>query len=207
MTIETIIFDFGGVLYKLPDRRQMEQLKTLFGMDEDPAILKMLTQPHQSDLMRKIFLGQVSEEGMWTHLAEEADLAPDLIARFKELAFSPQQLNQEMADFLAELHQSYQTAILSNAGDQTRHLIVDIYHLDRWVEALIISAEEGLIKPDPAIYRVALDRLGARPATTLFLDDDQSNIQSANAFGMQTVLYQNNEQALQDIRQILEEEG
>lgn len=207
MTIETIIFDFGGVLYKLPDRTQVDQLKALFGLEEDPAILKMLTQPRGSDLMRRIFVGQVSEEAMWDHLVDEQSLAPDLVARFKEMAFSPRQLNQVMAGFLAELQQSYQTAILSNAGDQTRHLMVDVYHLDRWVETILISAEEGLMKPDPAIYQVAMDRLGAKPATTLFLDDDQNNIQAASAFGMAAVLYRSDDQALQDIRRLLEGEG
>jgi epoxide hydrolase-like predicted phosphatase len=207
MTIKTILFDFGGVLYKLPTESEVEQLKMYLGLEKTPAILKMLTHPHGSGLMRKVFLGQVSEAAMWSHLAEEQNLTQDIVDKFKALAFSPRQLNRKMADFLAELHQSYQTAILSNAGDQTRHLIVDVFHLDQWVEEIIISAEEGLIKPDPAIYQVAMDRLGAQPASTLFLDDDQTNVQSASAVGMQTVQYQSDGQAMQDIRRLLKEEG
>ncbi len=143
MSMETIIFDFGGVRYKLLDRTLVGQLKTLFGLEEDPAILKMLTQPRGSDLMRRIFVGQVSEEAMWDHLVDEQSLAPNLGARFKEMAFSPRQLDQEMAGFLTELQQPYQTAILSSTGDQSPQLMVDGYHLDRWVEPILISAEEG----------------------------------------------------------------
>ncbi|MCB2202452.1 HAD family phosphatase [bacterium] len=207
MTIKTILFDFGGVLYRLPDATQVEEIKALFHLEETPELLHMLHHPDESDLARKIFLGQLPEETMWTQLAERYHLSEDKIKQFKELAFSPRQFNRELAEFLGTLHQTYQTAILSNAGDQTRHLMVDIYHLDQWVETIIISAEEGLMKPDPAIYQVAMDRLGAQPGTTLFLDDDENNIQAANAFGMHAVQYFSNEQAMRDIRQLLDEEG
>jgi putative hydrolase of the HAD superfamily len=207
MTIETIIFDFGGVLYNLPNDVQQEEIKALFELEKTPELLRMLQNPDGSDMARKIFLGQVPEEMMWTQLAEEHNLSADRIEQFKNLAFSPRQFNQELAEFLGELHKTYQTAILSNAGDQTRHLMVDVYHLDQWVETIIISAEEGMMKPDPAIYQVAMDRLGAAPETSLFLDDDGRNIQAASTFGMQTVRYLSNDQAIQDIRRLLDEEG
>lgn len=207
MTIKTIIFDFGGVLYTLPDERQAEEIKALFDLGETPALLHMLHNPDEFEMARKVFLGQAPEETIWTQLAQEHHLSADLIAKFKELAFSPRQLNQKLAEFLGELHETYQTAILSNAGDQTRRLMVDIYHLDQWVETIVISAEEGLMKPDPAIYQLAMDRLGAQPDTTLFLDDTPSNIEAANAFGMKAVQYFSSDQAIREIRRLLGKEG
>ena len=49
---------------------------------------------------------------------------------------------------------------------------------------VVVSGEEGLIKPDPAIYEVALERMGRPdPADVFFIDDSLKNIEAARAFG------------------------
>jgi 2-haloacid dehalogenase len=49
---------------------------------------------------------------------------------------------------------------------------------------VIVSGEVKLLKPDPAIYYLALDRFGLRPADALFVDDRQINVEAACAVGM-----------------------
>jgi 2-haloacid dehalogenase len=53
----------------------------------------------------------------------------------------------------------------------------------RHIRAAVVSAEEQLIKPDPAIYRVALERTGLEPRDLLFVDDSAANIEAARALG------------------------
>ena len=49
---------------------------------------------------------------------------------------------------------------------------------------VVVSGEEGLIKPDPAIYQVTLERVGRTdPADVFFIDDSLKNIEAARAFG------------------------
>ena len=49
----------------------------------------------------------------------------------------------------------------------------------------MISAREGLVKPDPAIYKTLTDRYGLDPARTLFIDDAAANIEGAIHAGWQ----------------------
>ena len=56
-------------------------------------------------------------------------------------------------------------------------------HFDIFVE----SSVEGLRKPDPAIYRLACDRLGVSPDRVIFLDDIGGNLKPARALGMTTI--------------------
>jgi 2-haloacid dehalogenase len=49
---------------------------------------------------------------------------------------------------------------------------------------VLVSSEEGLIKPAPRIYNLALDRFGLKAATTLFIDDRADNVESAQEIGM-----------------------
>ena len=55
---------------------------------------------------------------------------------------------------------------------------------------VVVSAEENCVKPDPKIYQIALDRVGAQTAREiLFIDDRQDNIDAAAQFGFQTHLF------------------
>ena len=49
---------------------------------------------------------------------------------------------------------------------------------------IVVSGEERLTKPDPAIYHLALDRFGLAAADAVFIDDRADNVASANAVGM-----------------------
>jgi 2-haloacid dehalogenase len=48
----------------------------------------------------------------------------------------------------------------------------------------VVSAAERLLKPDPAIYRVLLDRNGLEAGRCLFIDDSEKNVRGAEAVGM-----------------------
>ncbi len=54
---------------------------------------------------------------------------------------------------------------------------------------IVVSGEEKLLKPDPAIYYLALHRFGVRAADTLFIDDRLVNVEGARAVGMQAHLF------------------
>ena len=206
MKITTILFDFGGVLYKTPNAQWMNRWKRLFGLEDNPQITEIFNNPNESQLITDICLGKVSEDEMWKLMAEQWHIRPGLIKRLRQQAFAKSQLNRKMVRFLAELHQKYQTGILSNAGDQTRTLMEKVFKLGRYVEDIVISAEEGVVKPDPAIYQIAMDRFHARPETTLFLDDYIKNVLGAREFGMHAVQFINNQQAVQAVSDLLEKD-
>ncbi len=54
---------------------------------------------------------------------------------------------------------------------------------------IVVSAHEGVIKPDPRLYRIALDRMGRRPDEVLFIDDSPANIDAARALGFDVHLF------------------
>jgi len=207
MAIKTIYFDFGGVLVNPPSMQSINRWKKILGLAGKPEIEAMLVNPNESPLVQDICLGKVSEDQLWQIMAEKWHVKPALLRRVRRWLFSKRALNTPMVRFMAELSEGYQTAILSNAGDQTWRVIEDVYHLDRHVEDIIISAEEGLIKPDPRIFQVAMDRLGATPETSLFIDDYPLNIEAARAFGMHAVQFINNEQTVQSVRAHLQAGG
>jgi 2-haloacid dehalogenase len=68
---------------------------------------------------------------------------------------------------------------------------------------IVVSGEEKLLKPDPAIYYLALERFGLRPADALFIDDRLVNVEGARAVGMHAHLFT----GADDLRARLEADG
>lgn len=54
---------------------------------------------------------------------------------------------------------------------------------------IVVSGDERLVKPDPAIYRLALARFGLEPHETVFIDDNSANVAGAQALGIRAVLF------------------
>jgi epoxide hydrolase-like predicted phosphatase len=206
MVIKTIFFDFGGVIIKTPNLHQLNRWKKFLGLANEPEIVEMLANPYESQLVKDICLGKITEDHLWVLMAEKWHIKPKFIRTVRRRLFSKRQLNKPIVQLMAELHKNYQTAILSNAGDQTRRVLEDVYHLDRYVDDIIISAEEGVIKPDPQIYQIAMARLATTPEISLFLDDYLGNVEAAREVGMRAVQFINNHQAIQMIRNCLNEE-
>ena len=66
---------------------------------------------------------------------------------------------------------------------------VEHYDLLTGFDGVVVSGEERLAKPDPAIYRLLLDRFSVEPARTFFTDDVQQNVDAARAVGLDAVLF------------------
>ena len=69
-------------------------------------------------------------------------------------------------------------------------------------EVIVESSVEGVRKPNPAIYRIACERLGVEPVRTVFLDDLGINLKPARAMGMRTIKVLNENQALAELSEI-----
>lgn len=206
MAIKTILFDFGGVLYKMPDPKGIDKWTGLLGIEKTPELIEMLSNPHESELVKDICLGKISEEQVWEMIQSKWSINSGLIGWIRRNFLSKRSLNRQMVRFMGDLTEDYQLGILSNAGDQARSLMTDVLNLNRFVDKIIISAEEGVIKPDEEIYEIAMDRLGTKPDQTLFIDDYFDNVQVAERLGMKAVHFTENQLAIGKIREILQEE-
>ena len=207
IVIMTIIFDFGGVLYNMPDPKHVNKWMKIFGFKHDPEVLEMLANPNESQLVNDICLGKISEDVAWRMMHTKWRIKPETIRRFRNQNSSKRHLNRQLVRFMNELHKDYQLGILSNAGDQSRSLMTNVFHLDQVVDEIIISAEEGVIKPDVEIYQIAMSRLDSKPEESLFIDDYGKNVKAAVDFGMKAIQFKDNKQAISMIRELLREEG
>jgi glucose-1-phosphatase len=99
------------------------------------------------------------------------------------------------------VHPSVGRAILSDNGPvlfaAMPRLLPQVWHR---FDPVLFSCELGAVKPDPAIFRAALDRLGCAPADVLFLDDRPTNVTAARGLGLAAETYVDARQAADRIR-------
>jgi HAD superfamily hydrolase (TIGR01509 family) len=93
------------------------------------------------------------------------------------------------------------TGLLSNSWS-LRHYPRD--RMDALFDAIVISGEVGLRKPDPAIYRLTTQRLGVSAAACVFVDDHPGHLKAALDEGMTTVLHRTPFETRAELRDLLQ---
>ena len=177
-------------------------LVNFLGLKNDGPLNEFFATPGESDYARRVFTGEIPEAEVWKKLGSRWRISPWLLRYVRKRSFSKRRFNQPVADFIRSLRPRFQTAILSNAGDQDRQIFNEAYCIEGLVDTVIISAEVGLAKPDARIYLLALERLGVQPEEAIFVDDLQVNVEAARQLGIRAIQFQNNEQFLKEIKEI-----
>lgn len=72
------------------------------------------------------------------------------------------------------------------------------------VDGKVVSYEVKKVKPDPAIYRILIEKYNIDPKKAVFLDDRQENIEAAQKEGFHTILFKDSEKALKELEKMLQ---
>ena len=83
---------------------------------------------------------------------------------------------------------------LTNWGAENWHVAAEQAPVVRLLEGVVVSGQEKVAKPDPAVFARAVDRFGLDPARTLFTDDSARNVDAAGAAGFRTHQFHSHEE-------------
>lgn len=98
----------------------------------------------------------------------------------------------------------YRTAVVTNNIREASAGWRALLPVDELFDVVVDSSEVGARKPDPAIYRIALERLGdVPPARAVFLDDAPGNVAGARAAGLRAILVEDVDAALRELDEVL----
>jgi putative hydrolase of the HAD superfamily len=183
--ISTVIFDVGGVLIRTEDRRPRQELEQQLGLSPGQAELLVFN----SDMGRAAQLGEISSAELWEWVRQQLQLDEAGLRHFQSQFWAGDRLNTELLALVRALRPRYRTAIISNFMDDLPRLMTEVYPMADAFEEVVISAAEGVMKPDPEIFERALRRLDCAAAETVFIDDFPHNLAGARAVGIRTIHY------------------
>ena len=202
MTIRAVIWDLGGVLVRTSDYASRDALAARHGMRR--AALEELVYGEESGHQAQ--LGQIDVQQHWENVRTALGIPFEEVEAFRSHFWRGDQLDGELVEFIRALKRNHRTGLLSNAFSNLRQVMRETWHIEDAFDAIVISAEEGLIKPDPRIYQVALDRLGVNPREALFIDDMLQNVEGARRLDMHAILFRSPEQARREVSMLINED-
>jgi len=199
MSIKAVIFDLGGVLVRTEDRAPRTELGLRFGKsyaEMDRVVFNKSS--HRASI------GEITSREHWQFVMRSLDLPDSEIEPFYDQFFGGDVVDYEIIKTISSLRPKYTTALLSNAWDDLRQLMIEKWKINSAFDQIFISAEIGIAKPDERIYKFTLEKLGLGPEETVFLDDFIENIEAARALGMHGIHFKEPGEAMRELRELLE---
>ena len=180
--IKNIIFDFGGVLI---DWNPVYLYSKLFEDEsemnyflENICTLEWHVQQDAGRLLSK------ATETLQQKHPEYKEMINHYYGRWEEMFGS---MFEENVRLVKTLKPKYPLYGLTNWSAETFPITYNRFDFFQHFDGIVVSGDEKLIKPDPKLYQVLLDRYKLKANESLFIDDNIHNIESAQEMGFHTI--------------------
>ena len=194
-SIDAVIFDFGGVL---ASNGRPSDVVRRFPNDPADVVMRVMMGEYGQDTdhpWHRLERGEISMADYRSALAPlvmDAGLTPVATTFAPEpgqsipFDFTP---NAPVVELVHELRDAgFRLGVLTNNVRELRERWWPMLDFPRLFHDVVDSHEVGMRKPNPSIYRLALERLGVPDHRTAFLDDAESNVRAAIDVGLHGVL-------------------
>jgi len=193
-----LLLDWGGVLTS-----DVFAGFQVFCQDEglDPLRVRDLfaADPGGRQALVELETGVITEPEFELRLAALLELSPERTPGLVDRVFGAIVAEEEIFEALRIARASgIRTGLLSNSWGVERYPHDQLPEL---FDAVVISGQEGVRKPDEAIYEIAIERLALPAEEIVFVDDLRGNLKPARALGMITVHHTSAAQTLDELEQ------
>lgn len=197
MRYSLVISDLGGVILHVDSDRLVHQVAQLVGRsfeDVQEAV-------YHEELLLPFELGRIKPRAYYEGLKGRLKL-PWTYEQFVLAWNGIFSEDLEVIGLMRRLSGRYKLVVLSNTNE------LHINHVKRTTPSLalfddwITSCEVGLRKPDPEMYRMALERGGAAAASAVYIDDRPELVEAGRSLGLTGIRFESSRQLEDELRQI-----
>jgi epoxide hydrolase-like predicted phosphatase len=197
--VKGLLVDFGGVL----TTNVFDSFKAFCrteGLPED-AVKNMFRERGEGlALLRQLEKGELTADDFSQKFAPLLGVSPDNLV---ERLFGGIGPDEPMLDAVRRARAAgIKTGLISNSWGEG--LAYDPALLEELFDAVVISGDVGLHKPQPEIFLMGAERLGVAPEDCVFVDDLRENCEGAEAVGMKAILHRGAEGTIPQLEELLE---
>jgi putative hydrolase of the HAD superfamily len=199
--VKGLILDFGGVL-TTNVFQSFREFSEREGLAPDTVKRAFREDPEALALLRRLERGELSADEFSPQFG--ARLGVENTEGLVDRLFAGVGADERMLDAVRSAHDAgVRTALISNSwGDHGISYDRDL--LSELFDAVVISGEVGMHKPEPAIFLLGAERIGLRPEDCVFVDDLRENCQGAEEVGMTAILHRGADSTLPELERLLE---
>jgi putative hydrolase of the HAD superfamily len=197
MMIKGIILDYGGVLIDDTDAPAYRQISKLFNRDYASV------QSAVEEALPNLQTSKINEKEFWARVFEKLGIRKDAsgFERFWIESYKKNLHSKEGMESLVERLKAagYKLGVLSNTEPShaefnwKRGAFINF-------DAVVLSCEVGMRKPDDRTYRMALGKIDLKPEECVFIDDKKEYLIPARKIGLKTILFRNPSQLEKDLK-------
>jgi 2-haloacid dehalogenase len=188
MPIDTIIWDLGGVLVDWDPRYLYKKV-----FRTEAAVEYFLSAICTSDWNEEQDAGRSFEEATTVLSSQFPEYKTEISMfydRWAEMLAGPIHENVEL---LRKMKESGKLRLyaLTNWSAQSFPVALERFEFLQWFDGILVSGQEKLKKPDPAIYYLTLERFNIDRSSALFIDDNLRNVKAARSLNISSIHFEN----------------
>ena len=197
--IKAVIFDFGRVISAQKPVSLFRAYEKELGLAPDTINQIMF----ESQAWQDALVGTKSSKKFWQAIGPELRLASrEMIDVFRKRYHADESIDRGVLSLIRQLHGRYKLAVLSNSPPGLAKWL-SAWGIFDLFDVVYCSGDEGMIKPDPAVYISTLNRLGILPHEAVFIDDTIGHVKAAQSLGIHGILFTESEQLELELNRLL----
>lgn len=194
--IKNIVFDLGNVLLDFDPERYLSALNY-----KDELKEKLIENIFKTEQWLLLDRGVITEEEaveIWKK--DNPVIAAEIEEIMKDWA-EILTLKKESINILEKLaEKNYNLYVLSNFHKKAYNYVSNKYNFFNLFDDQLISAKIGMIKPEPEIFELLLEKFNLKAEATLFIDDSKENIEAALEQGIRVIHFKNAEALKEELK-------
>ncbi len=201
--MKNIIFDFGNVIVTFDEKEIVSHFSDNIEIQE--FLIKNVINSPEWNTYGLIDSGFITNEEVCSLVNDRTNnIYKNLVENFMRNYYKYMYIQKEVIEVIKKLKEKgYNIYLLSNTNDfMYEKFIKDIEYL---FDGMILSYRNHTIKPHDAIYKRIIEKYSLNPEESLFIDDREDNIKTANKFGIKGRSVKPND--VNDIKSVLKEYG
>ena len=198
MAIKALIFDLSGVVLLTIHGTFKSLMAERLGVSAE-AVGRVMNDPMND----KWDMDEISDDEFYDYMLAQTGQPAEKKAILEKFVIEDFYIDAEMLALVRELHGTYTTALLTNFPAHVHDFMKRAWHVDGAFDHIIVSADVKLIKPDPRIYQLTLDRIGCKAHEAVFIDDVRLNVEAAEALGIRGIVFTSKSQLIADLKRLL----
>jgi putative hydrolase of the HAD superfamily len=197
--IQGVIFDYGRVLAWTQHQEPRVAWEHRLGLAPG-ALTRAVHNEHSWIAAQR---GTISIDAHWQEVSTALRLTPADTTALRAAFYAGDVLNVELVACIDRLRaHGLRVGLLSNFSADLRTMLAQQDLLRRF-DALAVSAEIGIMKPDAAAYQAILAMLQMEAPTCVFIDDVPANVAAAQAVGLHGIVFEDNPSCLAALARLL----
>ena len=180
--MDTIIFDFGGVLVDWNPRYVYKEY-----FQDDEKMEWFLENVCTDDWNIEQDRGRSLEDATELLVGIYPEWEREIRMYYGQWETMLKDAIHETVEILLELKKKYKMYGLTNWSAETFPIALDRFEFFEVFDGILVSGKEKLIKPDEQIFERMMSKFNLKPEDCLFIDDNFKNVEASREFGIQTI--------------------